>query len=101
MARSQTKEPNNGIGVAESRVPEASSCQECRVLIPTQSLEEGSYRPSGRMHIDVQLTASAGLALAEVQRALREKHAKLANGRVVHSRGDVIHWLFQQIAAAK
>jgi len=101
MAKSRNGDQQGGVSVALANAKTQLEAPETIVVeVPVEDISADSYRPSGRTHIDVQLTASAGRALRQVQSALMSRNAKLASGRVVHTRGDVIHWLFQQIADA-
>jgi hypothetical protein len=50
-------------------------------------------------HIDANLGAEAATAFLRIRNGLRDKAAKLSNGRPVWSNPDALRWLMEQVAA--
>lgn len=65
--------------------------------LPLAELAGTEYVPTGRVHLDISLSASEAHTMKRLQRGLNERAERLADGRFVQHRGDVIRFLLDQI----
>lgn len=102
MTRRKTPVP--AIGLPEAApppaLPEAApppAARSVRIDVPVAEPPRSGYR-SRRFHVEVQLSHTEAVAFRSVQEALDASHTRLACGRIVQSKADVIRWLLERIA---
>jgi hypothetical protein len=92
----------NGINTAalSETTAAAVAWEEVReVHLPIAEPDPETYIARESGHVNVQLRGEALECFRHVHAGLIESAAKLANGRPVASKPDVIQWLFEQAAA--
>jgi hypothetical protein len=104
MAKRKTVEPPeirlpNGPEVEPPAEPAVTKTAErtVRIDVPIADTPQTGYR-SRRFHVEVHLGHKEAIAFRGIQAALDARHARLAGGRVVQSKADVVRWMFEQIA---
>lgn len=84
--------------------------REIIITIPVGEPPESGYEAqkahAGRVvlsqravHIDANLGEAAAIAFLRLRNGLRDRNAKLGNGRPVWSNPDALRWLMEQVAA--
>jgi hypothetical protein len=76
------------IGVAQPDGYEAKQATSGRVNLSKPTL-----------HIEAQLGAEAAMVFLRVRNGLRERNAKMANGKPVWTNVDALRWVMEQISA--
>ena len=86
---------------AEEPTPEIQTDDPSEELIPSDvvSIEvplRGEYDP-GLGHVDTQLNRQQASVMRRLQDGLDHGHARLASGKPVFTRADVVRWLLEKI----
>ena len=81
------------------RQTEAAVMDAVELRLPMAEPEATSYISKENGHIDMHLRGAALEVFRRVHAGLIDSGAKLANGRPVASKAEVLQYLFEQVAA--
>lgn len=87
------------LGPVAKKLLSAAKATEAEKAAPKSEKSAGSSGYVSR-RIDVKLTQNQGRKLRDRLRELQDEGAKLANGKHVTSKANVIHWMLENLPAA-
>ena len=96
--------------VVEEKQTETTPAQlEAKLTVPIGISPNGDYEGDqarcgkvrfeerGGLHINSQLDAENAITFLRIRNGLRERNARLANGRPVHTNVDALKWMMEQV----